>query len=377
MDYKARLLALRLWMEDSDLNALLVMESKDRQYLSGFSGSAGCLLVTLKDHTLITDGRYWDQVARQCRGAELFKFTPEQHENLQGALVQLMKEKGLHSLGIVIDGLLLSTFRKLKSTLEENDISFTEHQNAVLDLRVVKDYEEIEILREAAAIADRALGSALKDFCPGKSESELKASLEYYILKYGGTSSSFPIIVASGPNGSLPHAGASDRLVQESELITIDFGAVYQGYCSDMTRTIWYGELPERQSEILRATRIAQERALAATKAGIKACDLDALARETLAEAELEQYFIHSLGHGVGLNIHEAPGLRKSNEEPLLAGQVVTIEPGVYIPDFTGCRVEDTVLVTEEGIDILNTFPKQALDSVRPPVSPQQVSPRI
>jgi len=197
-------------------------------------------------------------------------------------------------------------------------------------------------------------------------ECDLKAEIEHAILRQGGSSTSFPTIVASGPNGSYPHAGASDRVVGENELITIDFGAVYRGYCSDMTRTIWYGTLPETAHNLIDHTRRAQELALSVVAPGITCQEVDATARDYLRKEELDQFFVHSLGHGVGLDIHESPGLRKSNSDPLCVGHVITIEPGLYVPGQTGCRVEDTVVVTPSGYEVLNRFPKQPLDAEAP-----------
>ena len=351
---------------------LLVTEAQNRRYLSGFTGSAGWLIVSSDGCFLITDGRYWDQVAKQCPDVELFRYLPSEHESLAGALVALIQEKELLSSGgaltLETDGVSLSTHRSLTKALQGENLQLNESSGLITGLREIKDADEVEILKKAAHIADQALSAALAKFQPGQRECDLKAEIEYNILRLGGTSTSFSTIVASGPNGSYPHAGASERLIQEGELITIDFGALYQGYCSDMTRTIWYGELPEFERKVLSHTRKAQEKALAAARAGIKASALDAAARDHLESVELGEYFIHSLGHGVGLDIHEAPGLRKTNDKLLLSHQVVTIEPGVYIPGKTGCRVEDTILLSDTGCEVINRYPKQQFDQVRPPI---------
>jgi len=371
LNYQKRLTRLREKLETKNLNCILVTENKNRQYLCGFDGSAGWLLVTPNRHFILTDGRYWDQVEQQCPEGELFKYKASEHKNLWTALTTLLKEEQLlpdkRILAVETDSMTLADFRSIKEALEEERISLEEIERMTSNLRECKDEEELGLMQQAALIADRALAAALRNFRPGLRELDLKAELEYQILKCGGATSSFPIIVASGPNGSKPHAGASQRIVGEGELITIDFGAVYQGYCSDMTRTIWYGELPEDSERILRHTRKAQEAGVAAVKAGIKASEVDAAARDYLASHDLEQYFVHSLGHGIGLDVHEAPGIRKSNNSELKVGQVITVEPGVYIPEDTGCRVEDTVVVTQSGSRTLNCFPKQALGSTTPP----------
>lgn len=380
MNFEQRLETIRQELAKLDSNVLLVSSEKNRQYLSGFDGSSGWLLLTEDKHLLITDGRYWDQVGRQSPGAELVKFVAAKHKDMVGALLPLLEplqKQGVLKLAVETDDMTLTTFRKLQTELQAQGIEFKESQNLVSKLRQCKDQDEINLLKRAAEIADEALAKALEDFRPGLRECDLKAEIEYHLLRLGASGTSFSTIVASGPNGSYPHAGASTREIQEGELITVDFGASYQAYCSDMTRTIWYGTLPEKELELLSAVREAQVLALSAVKAGVKASLVDAAARNHLTKLGFGEYFLHSLGHGVGLNIHEEPGLKSTNDEPLLAGQIITIEPGVYLPGQTGCRVEDTVLVTEDSYEILNHFPKQSLHSTAPPnrVSKKAVSP--
>lgn len=363
-----RLTALRERMRAQDEAAFLVTDGPNRRYLSGFTGSSGWLLVTPDQQWILTDGRYWEQVQRQCPEFELFKFEASLHRSLAGGLKSLLSDQIALAEGsklcLELDGVSLVLFRKLEEELANWELA--EVEGRTRELRQIKDSDEIALLKKAAEIADNALAEALKRFRPGQRENQLKAELEYQILLQGGEGASFSTIVASGVNGSFPHAGASDKVVEEGELITIDFGARYQGYCSDMTRTIWYGELTGRQREILEATREAQSRAAAAVRPGITSGELDAIARDYLAERDLADYFIHSLGHGIGLEVHEGPTLRKGTELVLKEGQLVTVEPGVYIPGFTGCRVEDTVLVTSNGGEPVNRFPKQPLDATGP-----------
>lgn len=365
MNFENRLKRVRENLKTGECRSLLVTGAKNRQYLSGFDGSAGWLLITQDRSILITDGRYWSQVEKTCPQVELFRFEPSAHTDLAGALVEASTDD-CAPIGLETDGMSLSMFRKIKDRLEKAKIPFEELEGLVADLRECKDADEIAHLAKAAEIADQALAKALAQFGPGARECDLKADIEYHILRLGGNSTSFSTIVASGPNGSLPHAGASERVVKSGELITVDFGAVYKGYCSDMTRTFWYGKLPEREHNILQATRTAQAKAVAAVRAGIEAAQLDAVARDHLESVGLAEHFIHSLGHGVGLDIHEAPGLRKTSDKVLKVGQVITIEPGVYLSEETGCRVEDTVVVEADGCRILNTFPKQDLSATAP-----------
>lgn len=347
---------------------LLVTEPKNLRYLSGFTGSTGWLLLHQSDHYLLTDGRYWEQVGRQSPDAKLFKYDVKKHQTLAGALSALLDELDTDfPLSVETDGMALADFRDIEKALSEKGRALLEVEGLTKMLRECKDEHEIELLRRAAAIADHALTETLKTFSPGATELDFRAEIEHQILKAGGEGTSFPTIIASGPNGSFPHAGASDRVIREHELITVDFGAVYRGYCSDMTRTIWYGTLPPELERLIRAVREAQQQAVDAVRAGITCSDLDSVARKVLVEHGLGEYFVHSLGHGVGLDIHESPGVRGTNSDPLKTGQVVTVEPGVYLPGVGGCRVEDTVVVEEKGCVPLNSFPKQSLGSTHPP----------
>lgn len=360
---------LRSTMKENQEDAFLVTDSHNRRYLSGFSGSAGWLLITQQSQYIITDGRYWDQAQRESPGFELMKFERTVHKSLARATACLLEQLELGQgsrFSLELDNLSLLVFRKIQSALSELALEVTESEGRVRDLRLVKDAEELNHLREAARIADSALGAALRDFKVGQSERQLKADIEHQILLQGGHGASFPTIVASGVNGSFPHAGASDKVIEEGELVTIDFGAVYNGYCSDMTRTIWFGEISSRLQEILGAVREAQARAAAAVKPGITTGALDAVARDYLEQCELGQWFVHSLGHGIGLEVHEPPTLGKGTKIVLVEGQLVTVEPGVYIPGETGCRVEDTVVLTADGALALNQFPKQVLGTTGP-----------
>ena len=228
MSRSGRLEFLRKELKEMGLGILLVTDAKNCRYLSGFTGSSGWLVVTTEDCFLITDGRYWDQVARESPETRLFKFVAAEHESLAGALICLLEERNLtEPLGLETTGMSLSVYRSLQSTLEQNKRQADDVESLVQAQREIKDAAEIAFLRKAAEIADEALARALTEFGPGKREAELKALIEYNILMLGGESTSFSTIVASGPNGSYPHAGASQREVQEGELITIDLSLIH------------------------------------------------------------------------------------------------------------------------------------------------------
>ncbi len=371
MSLEKRLRLLREGLHKGGEDALLVTNQKNVRYLSGFSGSLGWLLLTQDSEVLITDGRYWEQAARESPEVTIFKYQHKLHRSLSEAattvLLEVVQLQAGSRICVETDNLTLATFRSLQAALEAKEFVLLESEGRIADLRKHKDSGELVLLRQAALIADRALSATLSERFVGRTELELKAQLEYQLLKQGGEGTSFSTIVASGRNGSLPHAGASDKVILEGELITIDFGTVFQGYCSDMTRTIWYGTLGDREKTLVAATRKAQALVLAKICPGKTCGEVDALARSSLKEDQLSEYFVHSLGHGIGLDIHEAPSLRVDQEDLLEVGHVVTVEPGVYLPNFTGCRVEDTVALSIDGVEILNAYPKQDLNDDRPP----------
>lgn len=367
----SRIAQLRDEMTQAGENAFVVTEAKNRRYLSGFSGSSGWLVVTPTASVLITDGRYWDQVERQCADVELFRYTPAEHKTLAGGLAVVLGQLGLSrgaAVSVELDDMPVVTYRSLSSMLEENGFAVHDVEGRVKGYRSRKDPRELDCLRQAAAIADGALSAALSKFEPGMTEAALRAEIDYQVLSRGGEGAAFATIVASGINGSYPHAGASDRVIGTEELITIDFGAIWKGYCSDMTRTVWFGQLSEHDANLVREVALSQSRAVAAARAGMTTGELDEVARASLRQAGLADYFVHSLGHGIGLDVHETPTLRSGQTDTLQAGQVITIEPGVYLPGRTGCRIEDTVVLGTENCEVLNKHPKQELHHLRPPV---------
>lgn len=368
----ARVERLRVEMKQAGESAFLVCEAKNRRYLTGFTGSSGWLLLTPQRCVLITDGRYWDQVAKQCPEIELFRYTAAEHKTLAGALEHLLREDLKLSPGAVfaveIDDMPVQSYRALLGVLEGCELRVSDVEGRVKGFRARKDSEELVCLRHAAAIADSALSAALSRFEAGMTEAALRAEIDYQVMLGGGEGAAFPTIVASGINGSLPHAGVSDKAIALGELVTIDFGAVWKGYNSDMTRTVWLGELSPENSRLVREVLAAQRGAVAAARPGLTTGALDEVARSSLRQAGLDDYFVHSLGHGIGLDVHETPTLRSGHQDVLSAGQVITIEPGVYLPGRTGCRIEDTIVLGPDGSEVLNKFPKQQPGDTRPPL---------
>lgn len=367
---KARVEALRAEMKEAGEAVFLVTEGKNRRYLSGFTGSSGWLVISADQTILITDGRYWDQVERQCAGVELFRYTPAEHKNLHGALRAVLEQWKLAAgvrVAVELDDLPVVTYRAVSEVISEAGWQVNDVEGRVKGFRSRKDSGELDCMRRAAQIADGALSAALERFELGMTEAALKAEIDYQVLRRGGEGAAFPTIVASGLNGSYPHAGASDKAIVAGELVTLDFGAVWHGYCSDMTRTVWWGELSESDRGLVGEVAQAQAKAVAAARPGMTTGDLDEVARASLRQAGLAEFFVHSLGHGVGLDVHEAPTLRSGQTDLLQAGQVITIEPGVYLAGRTGCRIEDTVVLGDGPCEVLNLHPKQRLEDSQPP----------
>lgn len=356
---------LRAKMKDQGLSAMIITSQENRFYLSGFSGSAGHLIVTPDTTVLITDGRYWAQVEDQCQQVELVRFRAEEHGSLiQASAAWLANTQG--RVAVESRHLVVGDWQTLCHELEGKDIKPEAADNLIEQIRQCKDGQEIERLRRAAQIADRALRNALESLREGITEREFCLELEYQMQKLGARKPAFDSIVASGPNGAFPHAGVTDRVIAQRELITLDFGAYHDSYNSDMTRTVWMGNLNERNAFIYQSVRDAQRKAVDAVRPGIRCRELDAIAREHLHKCGLGEYFSHSLGHGIGLAVHELPGLRSTTETMLEPGMLITIEPGVYIPGETGCRIEDTVLVTETGGEKITRSPYQELGQIHP-----------
>lgn len=369
MDYSERVNKVRQGLAERHLAGVIVSNSHNIRHLCGFSaGEDGWLFISADKYAVLTDGRYWAQVARECPSAELIEYRSHEDQSWSVCLARWLQKQGWQGrLGF--EGLVSFS---LYASMEEGLVKQGPATELVclggdLDgLRLLKGAEEVELIRQAATIADRAWAEAIKEVRVGMTEMEFCAALEYHMKRVGSTRPSFDTIVASGPNGAYPHAGVTERAFQEGELITVDFGATYQGFCSDITRTMWLGQLDEKSQRIFSVVKEAHDRALAAVRPGLLGCEADKVARDYIEEQGYGEYFNHSLGHGVGLEVHESPGLRRESQTKLLAGMTATIEPGIYIPGQGGCRVEDLVFLTPEGREVLSQAPYQVLGQSHP-----------
>lgn len=344
-----RLARLRERLAQEGLDGLWVTGATNRRYLSGFTGSAGSLLITAGAALLITDGRYISQAT-----AEAPAFTVVRHgAKMLDTLARQAAELGVKALGFEAEHQTVAFFQQARSALEGVELVPT--QGLVEGLRMVKNPEELDLIRRAAQMADAAFDALLPDIRPGVSERDLALALEFDLKSRGAEGLSFPIIVVSGPRSALPHGRPTDRVLQPGDMVTFDWGCIWGGYASDVTRTVVMGEPSPRQREVYETVLAAQLAGLAALRPGITGREVDAVARKVIEDAGYGQYFSHGLGHGVGLDVHEGPRLAAGFDHELAPGMVVTVEPGIYIPDWGGVRIEDLVVITETGHEVLST----------------------
>ncbi len=351
-----RLERLRAELDARELDAVLIAKPENRAYLSGFTGSAGLLLISRDRAALITDFRYIEQATAQAPAFDVVKM----ESTNQAALARLVDEWGVSRLGFEGDFLTVDDHRNYQQAAA--GCQWTSITGLVEGLRMIKDETEIELMRKAAAIADDAFAQILPLIKPGVLERDLATELEYRMKKLGAEGVAFETIVASGVRSSLPHGVASDKPLEQGDLVTFDFGALYQGYCSDMTRTVMVGEPTDKQREIYGIVLEAQKRGVAACRPGITGKELDAVCRSYIAEKGYGEYFGHGTGHGVGRFIHEGPRVsQRGGDVVLQPGMVVTVEPGIYLPGWGGVRIEDMLLITESGAESFTHSPKELL----------------
>ncbi len=347
---------LRQLMSASGLDGVLAYSAENRRYLSGFTGSTGYVVIGRSNADFVTDFRYREQAAKQCSDFEVVI----QSNNLMETLAQIMKKNNIRCLGIEEDFMTVGFCEEIRKNMP--GLQLIPASNIFAKLRVRKDPSEIDSIRKAAAIADEAFSHMLGYIKPGMTENEVALELEFFMRKKGASGNSFESIVASGVRSSLPHGTASEKIIENGEFLTLDFGCVYNGYCSDMTRTVFIGKATEKHKRIYDIVLRAQTEALNAIKPGVTGKSVDSTAREIIKKEGYGEYFGHGLGHGVGLAVHEEPRLSILGETILEPGMVVTDEPGIYIPDFGGVRIEDLVLVTEKGAETLSKSPKELIE---------------
>jgi Xaa-Pro aminopeptidase len=345
---------VKKWLQDKELDAFLITKPVHCYYLSGFTGTSACLVITnsgRKDF-LITDFRYQEQAESEVKGFELVLW----QGSLFQTLAELFRDYDLKNVGIDEDEITLSTYAGMKK--EASGVTFFPLKDHCIELRKIKDEGELKLIKKAVEISDKAFLHLLDIIQPGLTESEIALELEFFMRRLGGAKNAFETIVASGYRAALPHGVATTRAIQTGDIVILDFGTVYQGYHSDMTRTVVLGEPDKLQWERYNLVLKAHEAVAQKIQPGMRGREADALARRVIEDAGYGEYFGHSLGHGVGLEIHEDPSLSPRDETILEPGMIVTVEPGIYLSEWGGIRIEDMYVITPGGCERLTKSPK-------------------
>ncbi len=347
-----RINKVREVLKEKKLDGLLITNPIHRRYISGFTGTAGTIIITLDEALFITDFRYVEQAKKEVK-----HFTIIEHKTLiNEEIAKQIDEKNIDSLGFEQAHVTYETYMTYKELFSSTLIPT---KGIIESLRIIKSDDEIERLKKAAKIADDAFEHILNVIKEGVTEIEVANELEFFMRMNGATSSSFDIIVASGFRSALPHGIASDKVITSGELVTLDFGALYEGYCSDITRTIAVGNISDQLYEIYETVLHAQKQGIKHIKPGMTGIEADALTRDVIKKKGYGQFFGHSTGHGLGMEVHEGPALSIRSSTILQTNMVVTVEPGIYIPNVGGCRIEDDIYLTENGNERLTFANKE------------------
>ncbi|MBE4703868.1 M24 family metallopeptidase [Spiroplasma platyhelix] len=337
-------------ISQNKLDAVLFYSFENRFWYSDFISTLGYLLITSKEAKLLVDGRYITEAKTTAKNVTVENFT-----NIFQSLSDICQKEQIINVGFEADYITYGQLQDWKQMLPK--INFVPLN--VRELRMIKDQEEIKRIQKACEIGDLAYQDILKNVKSGMTERELEAIILNSFSKNGATKASFETIVASGLRSSMPHGKASDKVINDNEIITCDFGCVFQGFCSDMTRTFALGTIDPKLIEIHNIVREAQMNGIKAVKPGIKIGEIDKICRDYITEKGYGEYFSHGTGHGLGIEIHEAPWVTKNEQTILKPGMVITVEPGIYIPELGGVRIEDDILVTENSYQILTQSPRE------------------
>ncbi len=348
---------LKKIIKESEFDAALVVFPENRFYFTGFNSSDGFLLANENDAVFVTDSRYIEAAQNKITDCKVV-LQEKSISQLKDILVSL----GAKTVAVEADRLTVSDYTRFAKAFEGIEIiADGTLDSAINDARSIKEPQEIEKIKTAQGIAEKAFEHICNFIKEGKTEKEIQLELDFYMLSHGADGLSFETIAVSGANGSMPHGVPSEKKVKKGELITMDYGALFEGYHSDMTRTVALGEINDEQKLIYNTVLKAQLAAIDAIKSGVTGKEADAAARDLIKNAGFGEYFGHGTGHGVGVEIHEFPNVSPSNEKPLKTGNVVTAEPGIYIPGKYGVRIEDMVLVSDSGCENLTNCPKELI----------------
>ena len=350
--------AIREKLDAYGIDAMLLTCAPNRYYASGFAstGNDGAALVTRNANYYFTDFRYIEAAQTHVQDAEIVM--TDRSRGYAALINEVIAKEGLKTVGFEDAYMTVADHETYRKSL---NCTLTGATALMLGLRATKDAWEIEQLIAAQRIAEKALEEIYNDIKPGVTEKEIAARLIYLMRHYGAENISFDPIVASGPNGSMPHAVPSDKQIREGEFVTMDFGSLYHGYCSDMTRTVAVGHVTEEMDKVYHIVLEAQLAGIAKAAAGVTGHDVDKAARDVIEAAGYGPYFGHSFGHSVGVEIHESPNANPVNDQPLPAGAVISAEPGIYLPGKFGVRIEDVIIIRDGGCEDIHKAPKELL----------------
>ncbi|MFN3153497.1 M24 family metallopeptidase [Bremerella sp.] len=350
----SRVTKLRRQLKQSGADALLVTNFKNVTYLTGFTGDDSYLLVTPKEEILFSDPRYSEQLEEECPHVRLEVREPG--TQILDSVAKTVGKAKIGKLGIESASMTVQLFNKVVAKLPKVEIK--QLDGLVEGQRVIKDKSEIALTREAINLAEKAFAVLKAGLRGDQTEKEVEALITYEIQRNGGRGTSFPPIVGVGPRAARPHGVPGMVEMEEDSFVLIDWGADYRFYKSDLTRVLFYGKVPAKMRKMYEVCLKAQLAAIDMIKPGVIMSDVDKAARSVIAKAGWGKQFGHGLGHGIGLDIHESPRLNSLSDRPLKAGMIVTVEPGIYFPGFGGVRIEDDILVTKDGHEVMTSVPK-------------------
>jgi Xaa-Pro aminopeptidase len=354
---KARHVAVRAAMKELKLDALLLTHRPDLAYLTNFTGSDSVGLITAKDFLLATDFRYQEQSVMEAGWLKVHL----REAKMSDLLAKMLTDVGVKRVGFEANFTTVGQVDALQMALKggKHATELVPLDNVMVNIRKVKDDHEIDLVRKSVAVAEEAFEAVRSEIKVGQSENYLAGLLEFEMRSRGASGSSFPAIVATGSNSSLPHYRPQETLVQADQPLLFDWGAIYKGYCSDLTRTFMMGRVSAKMKKIYQVVFEAQQAAIAFLRPGVTTQQADLVARDVITKAGFGKEFGHGLGHGIGREIHELPSLRKTGgDEELRPGMIVTVEPGIYLPGEGGVRIEDDVLITHSGCEVLSSLDK-------------------
>ncbi len=353
--FKQRLNRLQGELVKRSLDGIIITNKYNLAYVTGFYGTFGYAIITQNDAFLITDSRYIEEANKQAEHFKAIKLK----DNLYEEINLIIQKYQIKTLGF--EDLDISYYKYKQLVEKTNKVTLIPIGEIFNDFKKIKDSEEIIKIKNAIKIADRAFSHILKIVRPGITEKEIALEIEFYMKKQGASALSFDTVVVSGLRSSLPHGQPTNKKIKKGDIITLDFGCIFEGYCSDITRTIAVGTISKELKDIYNIVLQAQLKALENIRPGLLAKDIDKIARDVIASHGYANYFGHALGHGVGTEVHEQPRISPKNQEVLKPGMIITIEPGIYVEGLGGVRIEDMVLITEDSIENLTFSTKELL----------------